>query len=91
MDIKETIPLPKPTPVKTSQYRRNKNLWCEYHKDCGHTTRDCRELKKHLNRAADEGKIYKYLRSHSGGQKYNNETHSNDTNDEVNVISGGFA
>ena len=28
--------------------RRNQNLYCTYHKDKGHTTKQCRVLKDHL-------------------------------------------
>ena len=28
--------------------RRNQNLYCTYHRDRGHTTKQCRVLKDHL-------------------------------------------
>ena len=28
--------------------RRNQNMYCTYHKDKGHTTKQCRVLKDHL-------------------------------------------
>ena len=48
LDIKEKYTLPKPNPIKIVVNRRDKRLWCEYHHDYGHTTRDCRELKRAL-------------------------------------------
>ncbi|XP_010678148.1 uncharacterized protein LOC104893712 [Beta vulgaris subsp. vulgaris] len=56
LDIKGKYPLPKPNPIRTSLNKRGKRLWCEYHHDCGHTTRDCRELKIALDKLADEEK-----------------------------------
>ncbi|XP_021737589.1 uncharacterized protein LOC110704120 [Chenopodium quinoa] len=78
--------------------QRNKKLWCEYHKECGHTTHNCRELKKALNKLAEEGKINRYLKSplkdkqRSKASKEVQEAQSSaDTNMSINVIAGGFA
>ncbi|KAL2945225.1 Urocanate hydratase [Bienertia sinuspersici] len=90
MAIKDRNELPIPNPMKTSQSRRNKNLWCEYHLDCGHTTQDYRELKKALDKLADDRKLNKYLNK-GEGQRRVAESHSGETNGVVGVIAGGFA
>ena len=51
-----------PIPPSTSQNRRNMDLWCEYHKEHDHTLSQCRELKKVLDKLADEGKLDRYLK-----------------------------
>ncbi|XP_021759613.1 uncharacterized protein LOC110724498 [Chenopodium quinoa] len=97
LDIKHKAILPNPNPMNTPIEQRNKKLWCEYHKECGHTTRNCRELKRALDKLAEEGKLNRYLKSppkdkQSKAAKEVQETHSSaDTNLSINVIAGGFA
>ena len=45
---------------------RNRNLYCQYHRDHGHTTEDCRSLWDHLDQLVREGKL-KQLLHHSSG------------------------
>uniref|UniRef100_A0A803LXD8 Retrotransposon gag domain-containing protein n=1 Tax=Chenopodium quinoa TaxID=63459 RepID=A0A803LXD8_CHEQI len=96
LDIKHKAILPKPNPMNTPIEQRNKKLWCEYHKECGHTTRSCRELKRALDKLDEEGKLNRYLKSplndkQSGASKEVQEAHSSaDTNISINVIAGGF-
>ena len=51
-----------PPRVSTSQNRRNIDIWCDYHKEDDHTLSQCRELKKVLDKLADEGKLDRYLK-----------------------------
>ena len=46
--------------------KRNRNFYCQYHQDHGHTTEDCRSLWDHLNQLVREGKL-KQLLHHSSG------------------------
>ena len=46
--------------------KRNRNLYCQYHWDHGHTTGDCRSLWDHLDQLFQEGKL-KQLLHHSSG------------------------
>ena len=46
--------------------KRNQNLYCQYHRDHGHTTEDCRSLWDHLDQLVREGKL-KQLLHHSSG------------------------
>ncbi|XP_057518494.1 uncharacterized protein LOC130799416 [Amaranthus tricolor] len=50
-DIFFAIPdeLPTPPPTATPSDRRNYNLWCDYHKEHGHTLAQCRKLKRILH------------------------------------------
>ena len=47
--------------------RHNQNLYCNYHKDHGHTTEDCRNLWDHLDQLVREEKL-KQLLHHSSGR-----------------------
>ena len=53
--------LPTPPPTTTPSDRRNYNLWCDYHKEHGHTLAQCRELKHILHQLADEGKLSRFI------------------------------
>ena len=93
LDIKNKSILPHPPPIRTSAYRRDKSQWCEYHQECGHTTKDCRELKKGLDSLADQGKLNRYLKhtSEEKGKQKVGQSNSGDTEGFIGVIAGGFA
>lgn len=66
-------------------------MWCEYHRECDHTTKDCRELKKALDHLADQGKLDRYI-EHSREEKEKEKETRNDsdnTDGYVIVIAGG--
>ncbi|XP_021718596.1 uncharacterized protein LOC110686295 [Chenopodium quinoa] len=97
-DIKTKAILPKLNPMNTPIEQRNKKLWCEYHREGGHTTRNCRELKRALDKLADEGKLNRYLKDpprdkqKSKSSRVAQEVHSStNTNISINVIAGGYA
>ena len=46
--------------------KRNRNLYCQYHRDHGHTTEDCRSLWDHFDQLLQKGKL-KQLLHHSSG------------------------
>ena len=46
--------------------KQNRNLYCQYHRDHGHTTEDCRSLWDHLDQLVRKGKL-KQLLHHSSG------------------------
>ena len=53
--------LPPPPQVSTSMNRRNMDLRREYHKEHGHTLAYYQELKKVLDRLANEGKLGRFM------------------------------
>lgn len=69
LDIKEKYTLSKPDPIRTDVNKRDKTLWSEYHDDCGHTTHNCRELKRALDKLADEEKLNRYLKDRKEKKK----------------------
>ena len=46
--------------------KRNQNLYCHYHQDHGHTTKDCTNLWNHLDQLVREGKLRHLLHPLSG-------------------------
>ena len=46
--------------------RRNQNLYCHYHQDHGHTTKDCRNLWNHLDQLVREEKLRNLLHPLNG-------------------------
>ena len=41
--------------------RRNRNLYCSYHRDKGHTTEQCRVLKDHLEHLVKAGYFKNFM------------------------------
>ena len=71
--------------------KRNQNLYCQYHRDHGHTTDDCRSLWDHLDQLVREGKLKQLLHHSSelGGQinsRSERETPSRPPLGIINVI-----
>ena len=56
----------RPNKMVGNPKKRNRNLYCQYHKDYGYTTKDCRSLWDHLDQLVQEGKL-KQLLHHSRG------------------------
>ena len=46
----------------------NQNLYCQYHQEPGHTTKDCRNLRNHLDQLVRKGKL-RHLLHHPNGQQ----------------------
>ena len=71
--------------------KRNRNLYCQYHRDHDHTTEDCRSLWDHLDQLVREGKLKQLLHHSSGldGQtnsRSEKETSSRPSLGTINVI-----
>ncbi|XP_027094951.1 uncharacterized protein [Coffea arabica] len=50
--------------------KRNSNLYCLYHRDIGHETEDCNDLKKEIENLIRQGHLKQFIRR-SGGQPRN--------------------
>ena len=71
--------------------KQNRNLYYQYHRDHGHTTKDCRSLWDHLHQLVREGKLKQLLHHSSdlGGQtnsRSKRETPSRPPLGTINVI-----
>ncbi|XP_021854794.2 uncharacterized protein [Spinacia oleracea] len=93
LDLKGKDILPKPPAIRTPEEKRDKSLWCEFYHECGHTTKNCRELKKALDHLADKGKLNNYLRNNPPPKTKakEKESSSHDTGDYIGMIAGGLA
>ena len=47
----------QPNKMMGNPEKRNYNLYCQYHQDHGHTTKDCRSLWDFLDQLVREGKL----------------------------------
>ena len=56
-----------PNKMAGDHVNRNQNLYCHYHQDHGHTTKDCRNLWNHLEQLIREGML-KHLLHHFSGR-----------------------
>ena len=71
--------------------KRNRNLYCQYHQDYGHTTEDCKSLWDHLDLLVRKGKLKQLLHHSSGlGERANSgserEIPSRPPLETINVI-----
>ncbi|XP_075675039.1 uncharacterized protein LOC142644277 [Castanea sativa] len=51
-----------PKPLHSSPNVRDKSKYCRFHKDHGHYTEDCRDLKGQIEELIQKGKLQKYVR-----------------------------
>ena len=62
MQIKDEYYLRWPRPLHSSPHVRDKNKYCHFHKDHGHYTEDCRDLKEQIEELIRKGKLQKYMK-----------------------------
>ena len=68
IQIKDEYYLKWPRPLHSSPHIHNKNKYCHFHKDHGHYTEDCRDLKEQIEELIQKGKLQKYVKN----WEYNN-------------------
>ncbi|KAJ8438068.1 hypothetical protein Cgig2_025473 [Carnegiea gigantea] len=88
IEIKGDPMLRCPKPIDTPTKFRNKNKYCEYHENHGHTTAECRELEKVLHELADRGQL-NYFSKKGGGGDHNrgNLNRDNDADRNTKIIA----
>ena len=104
MQIKDEHYLKWPRPLHSSLNIRDKNKYCGFHKDRGHYTEDCRDLKEQIEELIQKGKLQKYVKkweysNFEGGNKNQREFSSRsddcprqppqDVIGEIKTIVGG--
>ena len=62
IQIKDEHYLKWPRPLHSSPHICDKNKYCRFHKDHGHYTEDCRDLKEQIKELIQKGKLQKYVR-----------------------------
>ena len=82
-----------PNKMMGNPEKRNRNLCCQYHRDHGHTTEDCRSLWDHLNQLVREGKLKQLLHHSSslGGQSDTRPERENPPRPPLGTINVIFA
>ena len=60
--IKDEHYLKWPRPLHSSLNIRDKKKYCRFHKDHGHYTEDCRDLKEQIEEFIWKGKLQKYVK-----------------------------
>src|SRR6187397_1548966 len=107
MEIKDKFEFEKPQPLRGPAQYRNKNKYCHYHKDVGHDTNDCINLKRLLDKLSEKGMLnlyvmkskFTYTRTNNTSEQRQKNDKNKDKEDDGNitdsgfvvVISGGFA
>ena len=61
-EIKDEPSLKWPRPLHLSPSMRNKRKYCRFHKDHGHYTKDCRDLKEQIEELIRKGKLQQYVK-----------------------------
>ena len=82
-----------PNKMMGNPEKRNRNLYCQYHRDHDHTTEDCRSLWDHLDQLVREGKLKQLLYHFSslGGQTDTRPERENPSRPPLGTINVIFA
>ena len=104
MQIKDEHYLKWPRPLHLSPHIRDKIKYCRFHKDHGHYTEYCRDLKEQIEELIRKGKLQKYVKkgeySNFKGSNKSQREFSSKTEDrlhqppqdiigEIKMIAGG--
>ncbi|XP_021739771.1 uncharacterized protein LOC110706178 [Chenopodium quinoa] len=98
MEIKDKFEFEKPQPLRGPAQYRNKNKYCHYHKDVGHDTNDCINLKRLLDMLAEKGMLnsyvmkskFTYTRTDNTSEKRQKNDKNKDKEDDGNSTDSGF-
>ncbi|XP_071906224.1 uncharacterized protein [Coffea arabica] len=61
-----------PLKMYSSRDKRNSNLYCLYHRDIGHETEDCNDLKREIENLIRQGRLKQFIRRSGGHQRDEN-------------------
>ena len=62
MQIKDELSLKWPKPLSLSSRKRDLKKYCRFHKDHGHYTDECRDLKEQIEELILRGKLQKFVK-----------------------------
>ena len=71
MNNERTVPFRRADTMRGPKSKRDPNKYCRYHRDQGHTTEECRQLKDEIEGLISRGYLRQYVRN-QGGQPQNN-------------------
>ncbi|XP_065624076.1 uncharacterized protein LOC136065188 [Quercus suber] len=91
MQIKDDPSLKQPEKMKGDPNKRNRNKYCHFHRDHGHDTNECFDLKQQIENLIKQGKLRNFLgRDHKDEKlKAKMEEPSRPPLREIRVIIGG--
>ena len=61
-EIRDEPSLKWPRPLQSPPNVRDKRKYCRFHKDYGHYTEDCRDLKEQIEELIRKGKLQQYVK-----------------------------
>ena len=91
MQIKDDPSLNWPEKIKGDPNKRNKNKYCRFHRDHGHDTNECYDLKQEIENLIRQGKLRNFLGPDHKDEKLKGkiEEPSHPPLGEIRVIVGG--
>ncbi|KAK3013960.1 hypothetical protein RJ639_008506 [Escallonia herrerae] len=94
-EIKDNKALQWPNKLKSRPNKRNKDLWCHFHNYHGHTTDNCRSLKRAIEALIKRGLLRKFVAPREERQQTPPTIEEREDREEnvgiINTISGGLA
>ncbi|KAK2996428.1 hypothetical protein RJ639_025248 [Escallonia herrerae] len=94
-EIKVNKALQWPDKLKSRPNKRNKDLWCHFHNDHGHTTDNCESLKRAIEALIKRGQLRKFVAPKEDRQQTPPAMEEREDREEnagiINTISGGLA
>ncbi|KAK3007731.1 hypothetical protein RJ639_014782 [Escallonia herrerae] len=94
-EIKDNKALQWPDKLKSRPNKRNKDLWCHFHNDHGHTTDNCGSLKRAIEALIKRGQLRKFEAPREERLQTPPATEEREDREEnagiINTISGGLA
>ncbi|GFY89059.1 hypothetical protein Acr_06g0009990 [Actinidia rufa] len=91
LEIKHEEFVKWPGKIKTDPQKRNRNKYCEFHRDHGHNTEDCFQLKEQIADLIKRGYLRKYVVTrpppNSPERRYGD---NRPTAGDIQTIHGGF-
>ncbi|KAK3016899.1 hypothetical protein RJ639_005914 [Escallonia herrerae] len=94
-EIKDNKALQWPDKLKSRPNKRNKDLWCHFHNDHGHTIDNCGSLKRAIEALIKRGQLRKFVAPKEERQQTPPAMEEREDREEnagiINTISGGLA
>ncbi|KAK3006246.1 hypothetical protein RJ639_016473 [Escallonia herrerae] len=86
-EIKDNKALKWPDKMKSRPNKMNKDLWCHFHNDHGHTTDNCGSLKRAIEVLIKRGQLRKFVALREGEQQTKSSMEEREDREENAVIT----
>ncbi|KAK3019724.1 hypothetical protein RJ639_003160 [Escallonia herrerae] len=93
-EIKDKEILERPEKMRSAPSQRDRNLWCHYHNDHGHTTDKCESLKRAIEALIERGHLRGYVNRRNKKREATPLAGREEVRENagiINTISGGIA